>query len=91
MFTQVSVDGNTTISTLRYSPTVTENNKSLKCRSENPNLPGSVIENFITLEVSCKSNTINYPKCSQQFLLPENKYLVKIKRMLGPISFLMDL
>lgn len=54
LFLQVSVDGNTTISTLRYSPTVSENNKSLKCRSENPNLPGSVIENFITLEVSCK-------------------------------------
>ena len=41
---QVSVDGNTTISTLHYKPSINENNKSLKCRSENPNLPGSVIE-----------------------------------------------
>ena len=24
------------------------------CRAENPNLPGSVIETFVTLEVACK-------------------------------------
>ena len=31
-----------------------ENEKSLRCRSENPILAGSVIENVITLQVSCK-------------------------------------
>ena len=51
---QVSVDGNTTISTLHYTPAVHEDGKSLRCRSENPNLPGSVIENVINLEVRCK-------------------------------------
>jgi len=49
---EVSVDGNTTISTLQYTPSINENNKPIKCRSENPNLPGSVIENYITLEVA---------------------------------------
>lgn len=44
--------GNLTISTLKYAPSIRENDKSLRCRSENPILPGSVIENVITLEVS---------------------------------------
>ena len=51
---QVSLDGNTTISTIQLVPSITQHGKALKCRAENPNLPGSVLENFITLEVSCK-------------------------------------
>jgi len=47
-----SDDGNLTISTLKYSPSIRENEKSLRCRSENPILAGSVIENVITLQVS---------------------------------------
>ena len=34
-----------------------ENEKSLRCRSENPILAGSVIENVITLQVSCEYNS----------------------------------
>jgi len=48
---QVSNDGNTTMSTLKYAPSERENEKSIRCRSENPILPGSAIENIITLEV----------------------------------------
>jgi len=49
---QVSDDGNSTVSTLKYAPSVRENEKSLRCRAENPVLAGSIIENIITLEVS---------------------------------------
>ena len=54
----MSDDGNETVSILKYSPSVHENEKSLRCRAENPALLGSVIENFITLEVSCKLRSI---------------------------------
>ena len=55
------MDGNTTVSRLDYTPSVAENGKSLKCRAENPSLPGSVIENFLTLEVSCKYQVQGWP------------------------------
>ena len=50
----MSDDRNATVSTLKYAPSVRENEKSLRCRAENPVLAGSVIENIITLEVSCE-------------------------------------
>ena len=72
---QVSVDGNTTISTLHLAPSVSQHGKALRCRAENSNLPGSVLENFITLEVSCKwfnliiaFHMIFYYKCSSSAL-----------------------
>ena len=46
------------MSTLKYAPSVRENEKSLRCRAENPVLAGSIIENIITLEVSCKSHCL---------------------------------
>ena len=51
---QVSDDRKATVSTLKYAPSVRENEKSIRCRAENPVSAGSVIENIITLEVSCK-------------------------------------
>ena len=41
-----------------------ENEKSLRCRSENPILAGSVIENVITLQVSCE-----YPKKKMRMMM----------------------
>ena len=55
-YLKVSDDRNYTVSTLKYAPSVRENEKSLRCRAENPVLAGSIIENIITLEVSCKSH-----------------------------------
>ena len=50
----MSDDINATVSALKYPPSVYENEKYIRCRAENPVLAGSVIENIITLEVSCK-------------------------------------
>ena len=52
----MSDDINATVSALKYAPSVRENEKSIRCRAENPVWAGSVIEIIITLEVSCKSH-----------------------------------
>ena len=109
-FFQYSDDGNLTISTLKYSPSIRregffllqdfismfsifyfilslaftclilltlrcrENEKSLRCRSENPILAGSLIENVITLQVSCEYN-LSVLKTSEKNIFQTNSNL----------------
>jgi hypothetical protein len=51
-----SSDSNTTISTVSFIPDISDNGKHLSCRSENPVIPGSALEEGIRLHVTCESH-----------------------------------
>lgn len=53
-FSNISEDGNTTLSTLWFSPSVQDNGKYLTCRSCNTYLDDGELEDKLVLDVQCK-------------------------------------
>ena len=57
---QIEVISNETVlaSTITFSPTPEDDNHLLKCQALNPKIPGSTLEDSITLNVVCKYTLI---------------------------------
>ena len=51
---QTSPDGNVTLSTLNYIPSVRDAGKFMACRAENRELPAATLEDGWKLEIYCK-------------------------------------
>ena len=54
IYLQTSPDGNVTLSTLNYVPSVRDAGKFMSCRAENPELPDATLEDGWKLEIYCK-------------------------------------
>ena len=53
-FLQTSDGGNVTISTLKFTPTIEDDNNHLTCRVKNAQIPASALEDSIRLDIQCK-------------------------------------
>ena len=51
---RVSPDGNVTVSTLMFIPSVLDAGNLLVCRAGNPGIPDSMMEDAWKLEIHCK-------------------------------------
>lgn len=49
-----SADSNVTISTVTFTPEISDNGKHLSCRADNPSIPGSGLEEAVRLHVNCE-------------------------------------
>ena len=54
IFFQTSPDGNVTLSTLNYVPSVRDAGKFMACRAENPEVPDATLEDGWKVEIHCK-------------------------------------
>ena len=57
-FVQTSPDGNVTLSTLNYVPSVRDAGKFMACRAENPEVPDATLEDGWKVEIHCKKTFI---------------------------------
>lgn len=49
-----SSDSNVTISTVTFTPEISDNGKHLSCRADNPSIAGSGLEEAVRLHINCK-------------------------------------
>ena len=61
---QTSPDGNVTLSTLNYIPSVRDAGKFMSCRAENPELPDATLEDGWKLEIYCKIFKLGNEMCN---------------------------
>jgi hypothetical protein len=77
---RVSPDGNVTVSTLMFIPSVLDAGNLLVCRAGNPGIPDSMMEDAWKLEIHCKFifSFVSFPVFQFSIIEPTSYDIVQI-------------